>query len=523
MFRIFENSQFQSNNSFQNNEIFSSNMSIHEENNSNAKFSNVLFLNDCEYLGNQKNEKFHGGNDKLYNQKVENKLIKYNKIVADKTRLQVNKVFQIIKSCNGDIKEASKYINDFTYNELEIIYNTKYSRQIHKIFTPEEDEDLFRLISIYGLDFNRISKMFKNKSPCDLKRRYIKVRTLNNILPFHKLYSKKEEDDKENKINISQIYNNTTSDINSEENEKKTSSFIDEKDKEKEILNIAEQFYSKIGREGKKIFSYKENDLFLKEIINSKTDISKFEYQSEVALNILNKILYNKNLKEGSSKSDEKINKMTEENCKESEDKQIYTDAVKVCNNLYPVFLNHKRSFDNEETLFSNELKSNKSRVFLTDFDKIQMLKGEFHENNNEDKENKEEDTFKLIDFKNQVETLNYSINNAYSSLYNKCLTYNDIYSDCVEKISHELIKQKTISTFRTVKDSLEDLNSYYIGEELMASKIFNTNLMSNYEKHTFKPSIIKTINKKCDLVQNLINLLKVQVIWIKKIENCLY
>ena len=198
---------------------------------------------------------------------------KYCDIVAKKSRVLINKVFQTLKSCNGDYKEVAKQIVNFSEEDLKVIYETRVNRISNKAFTPEEDEQLFKLVSSNGNEFKKIAKYFKNKTPCELKRRYNKIKTLNNILPFNKICDKTQE---ENEV----VFHD---DIDSKYINIDTSSRRDINPPEaRDIKSLTMHFYDRIGREGNKIFNMNPNINSSSSTINLKACFTQKEEPTEV-------------------------------------------------------------------------------------------------------------------------------------------------------------------------------------------------------------------------------------------------
>ena len=373
----------------------------------------------------------------------------YNNILLKNSRLKVNKVYELLKSYNGNIDEVSKVLRDFTKEEIIIIYLNRQIKQIDKCFTPEEDEKLFKLISEYGMDFKKISKCFKNKSNVDLKRRYLKIKTLNKIIPFNEI---------------------------SKENENIESD-----------LNVTNDFYLKIGKEGKKIIDNSNISNLIKDKLSKDDIVNK---PSEVTLNILNRILYEKNENE--------VNNLEDNN------ETIRKNTTTYQLNDEISFLKNKRSLDFSQ----NESENNESSTE----NKLNLFKEAI-----QNQEHKEKDNEKLHKI---FLNLNVNINTVKDSLEYKSVYYNTLLEKTTKFINNEIVKQKTSSTKKSIDNTLEDIKYYFSIEESNASKMlfskFSTDKGNN---ENYKSAIIKILCKKCDLVQSLINILRVQVLWIKKIE----
>lgn len=107
-------------------------------------------------------------------------------IINSKSKTKVNRMYEILKSCNGNIEAAKEVETYFTNEEMMIIYELRKIREDSKQFSPEEDELLCIKVNLMGPQFNKIIKYFHNKTASDLKRRYMKIKNLNNLLPFNK-------------------------------------------------------------------------------------------------------------------------------------------------------------------------------------------------------------------------------------------------------------------------------------------------------------------------------------------------
>lgn len=118
----------------------------------------------------------------------------YRTIITFKSKTKVNRAYQILKSYNGNYHAVYEVDKSFTLDELKIIYELRHLREEGKAFTPEEDELLCVKVNLMGSDFKKICKYFKNKTPCDLKKRYTKIKNLNNLLPFSNLSNEERVD-----------------------------------------------------------------------------------------------------------------------------------------------------------------------------------------------------------------------------------------------------------------------------------------------------------------------------------------
>ncbi len=465
------------------------------------------------------------------NNKEEYNKEEYNKLVTSKSRKQINRIFQLLKSCNGDIKEVLSRTNDFSEEELMLIYNVRFNRQENKVFTPEEDEELFRQISIFGLDFKNISKIFKNKSPCDLKRRYIKISILNNILPFNKLCEEMSSTDISERINQ----------MNKSNLEQATNP---------NMVSFAYDFYNKMGKEGKKIINFSPS---IEESFSTsaKAELNLIDNPAETALGLLNKILYNKQIELSNENEDmnteKKQNYQSSINLNEQDfsENSFNEEEKNYINNISsrhesdessqiesnPVFLNHKRSYnfsDIDEKFFVNsDIESVKSHNYMTDHEHIKLMKTTNYPIEsvtatvNNTKTNKPNTAKLNLEVRKYFEDVNSSTNKAISQVSSLISTYQEKFADITSNaIINKEILNKTQITQEKIKESLTRIFDIFNEEENRVSFNLTTKLLTDFSSQTTKSSLRDSIQKKCDLVVNLINILKIQIFWVQKIES---
>lgn len=211
---------------------------------------------------------------------LSNLLSKYENLRTKKSKKLINKVYELIKSSNGDIKEVSQYINSITEEEMMVIYKSKQVLLKKRQFSQEEDENLLYKINEYGLDFNKISREFKNKSANDLKRRYNRIKNLNNILlePMKIDYNLPTE-----VVLIPNLVNNSMK--------------INEEDENKRKFNtMKDRIRLKMGFKRKTSIVdlyYNDNDSIF--VMNSqKSNYNQEEINSKAVFSIFKDCLYNK-------------------------------------------------------------------------------------------------------------------------------------------------------------------------------------------------------------------------------------
>jgi len=120
---------------------------------------------------------------------------KGNQIIYDKNNNikilpqgELNKIIRYLKICNGETHHVCKYVT-ISKTNIELIKLIKKDRLMKNTskFTPKEDEHLMMSILKYGLNFKKISRLFK-KTASDLKWRYQKIQTLNKIFNFQNMH-----------------------------------------------------------------------------------------------------------------------------------------------------------------------------------------------------------------------------------------------------------------------------------------------------------------------------------------------
>lgn len=167
--------------------------------NQSVRHDTNTLIKPCKTLNNTSNKTnskqcSKGLNDIYYNNLSKssniNKLtedeIRYYKLIQSKSRVVVNRIYQLLKSCNGDLKVVASLFPEFSEEDIQSIYIARTSRQKNKDFTTDDDKLLFEKVNEYGINFKKIARYFKDKTPCDLKRRYFKLETLNSLITLNK-------------------------------------------------------------------------------------------------------------------------------------------------------------------------------------------------------------------------------------------------------------------------------------------------------------------------------------------------
>lgn len=412
---------------------------------------------------------------------LSNLMSKYENLRLKKSKRLINKVYELIKSSNGDIKEVSQYINSITEEEMMVIYKSKQFLLKKRQFSQEEDENLLYKINEYGLDFKKISIEFKNKSANDLKRRYNKIKNLNNIL-----------------LEPMKIDYNLPTDVVLIPNLVNNSMKINEEDENKRKFNtIKDRIRLKMGFKRKTSIVdlyYNDNDSIF--VMNSqKSNYNQEEINSKAVFSIFKDCLY--------SKSKEK----NEE--KKRFDKESH------------VFLNQKRNSEYEydgkhtnsnEVNGNNDFRSNSSLINpQTDMlinTKLNQLEANIRLMF---KTLNQFSIFNIKDINNKPIQLIQPTQLIQSSSLDSYINYNNTYD-----LNENHIHSKSFSINQNIDEIFKDLVRIYDENEM---KI----MQNQYDISTSQVIIIKKdedlnflFDKKYNLINTYIILLKLRLLLFK-------
>lgn len=388
--------------------------------------------------------------------------IKYYKLIHSKSKIVVNRVYQLLKSCNGDSKAIKSLFPDFTIDELDTIYEARSSRQNNKSFNSYEDQKLFNLVNEYGPNFKLIAKFYNNKTACDLKRRYIKINTLNNLFPLNTTLF--EDNYNSNKISLDSSINNSNIKV------KQSNSETAEKDKKltnwKRALSVKES-------------NKKRHKLSIDSInLSSNTDIN----------NNVKLLEYVKNYNTNYGTNTDFLNKITTDSLEQN--KYLNTKE----------FNKHENMLNNKSFIKTNLLKI-RNKNLNKENDKTKIEKENTNYNNSIKEKN---GLYNIVNITN-----NFNIINDYKNLIDYDITKNlnkNLYSNYVD------IKKKETEYIPSIdnkisKDSVN--NIYELKDNILYNKVssrFNkeksTNKLSNINNF-FKANIINKKNIKKLAKQN--------------------
>lgn len=440
---------------------------------------------------------------------------KYHKIVTNKTRKVINKVYQLLLSCNGDVKEVSNYIDIFTEEELKIIYENKIFYRKDKEFTPEEDEYLLELISVYGLNFNKISQKFYNKSKADLKKRFQKIIVINNILPLEYFI----ENNAKNECDTIIIPQYNKSDINDDSYKNKRKNY--------EFNVISEAVYSKIGKEGKKILklmmNFTNNEVLSNFLINNSIPIQNLSKESvyESIFYLFKKFLYNFD----NNQEKNYMNNTLYDDTQKSKDRDLTNNIETFSLN----FENDENSNDNSQFSYLKKKRYNEnsknSQIYDSSSNITNLIK---KDRKVEQKSSLDEDNFLNITTdiskSEYISEYNQKLIDAMFKLYSNFIETNNhleqLFTSLNESnIVNEKIKilKNELSNIVNIAYNIFNRNNINKQKNNIHNKNFNFDLYSLYKNQILfnnntKPNI-DCLYKKCDIIQIMLNIIKIQTV----------
>lgn len=464
---------------------------------------------------------------KKYKKRTEN-IKKYSKVVYKKTKSDVYKAFELLKSYNGDYRRVSIEMSSFSEEELKVIYKEKLKKlNKKKTFTPDEDRILLDLIEKNGLCFEKsIEQVFQGKTVTDLKKRYIKLSTLNNIIPINQLNNSDHSCCYSNKTN-----KNHMEIRNTHENNQSDSILLEENNSNDIHVNIL----NKTGKEWRKILElqyfnsilHKENNENQKENHNhnksivSNRNISKLihykenlydiinNYPLDSAISILNTILYDKELPITDFKTNTKTEILSERSINheiEKEIKEVFMkNTVFSCNNHLNTDSFNDYDYDFMDDLFNKSINclSVKDRGLVIDSNHDEF---NYYTNFDSKVKSKAEGRFDC----------NYqSILSNISKVFDNILTIyeknNDTFIRIISSIIYEDIKVKSTSAMEVTNTIVLDIKRKYNEKTSRLTSKLNDEPREEKEM----TEINKEIYKIFDIVICLICLIKIQVLWI--------
>lgn len=608
--------------------------------------------NQSENLdGKLKDHKIKGLNQVYYNfpSKYEGSMVnkmlssvelRYYDLIQTKGRVTINRIYQLLKSCNGDSSAILALFPEFSSDDLDIIYKARESRQINKAFTPEDDEMLFQKVNEYGMNFKKIARFFKDKTPCDLKRRYMKIKTLNNLIPFEEIKKESETNFKDitpstkeqttietpqNDISNSNIREKPVSITNNIKiNINNFKDFIGSKKQKSDI--IEKLLYSETGESNETLNENNHENIntalsMINQILyNQQSENAKIDINNTKVKNFCKpeKSVKTREIKEKQFNLDDLVNdsfsfnseedklsfkKMFFQNNNEIQDDSSYRGNPTLCNEFDSVhnvnatnsnshsslevkvsdesedteiLLSKKRnaSFDEafiiRENLFDNDCRLT---VDLNDEDKYTMMKcpsiptnSPFITNdpNSLNRDNdffnmekqiksqyeKSEDILYILGGQNELNKLqamvdnlnklNSNLESIFAKVSGNSSAYNEKYEEKMKKISSLDIKEKTIQHKKKTDDCINEVSKCYLEDDnslkILSSKIQNimkvlkSNFLESKDKHNrnnlismFKQSCSKMydlITAKFDKLNKLINLVKIKIEWLQKVNE---
>lgn len=504
----------------------------------------------------------NGGNYEMQN-KRNNK--KKNKECAKQfDKKEINKMLNIVKSCNGDTKAASLLFPEYSAEDLDFIYESyNYRSLVKKAFTPEEDEKLISLTNTYGLDFKRITKFFKNRTICEIKKRYHKLNNLSNLIPMEKM---SEENGCEMSLNLNntvndydlkdqyrfqQIMRSTTS-LNNMRKDQLILNEINNKKKAMEALYMA--LYSpSISQVSEKsevksgssiLMNHKIDQIYHNQKVDTKQMYQEAPLSRKAICSPLKSFCPSNNFDDEYDnfyRLSSTVNQYEQNNdCESSPKPEQIEKTQKDTDDFGFLYLSNQKNFnfedDADDYIFSDNHFSNwhfqneySESDNLEDFMKINEIKEEKKSKSNGQEEvpkpketqyipNDREITKKPKQAKDVIsisnlsvpescgnhDTLNVSINKAFSQIFTLSNEYTSQYLEKILKIDNQIILDKTKNAMNSIDCQMNELSSVFVKEE------------QSYLK-TSNPEYIKSKSEK---IQNMINLLKIKLSWLNKIDK---
>lgn len=120
----------------------------------------------------------------------------YN-LVAKKGRTKIMSIYSKIKSTFGNLSLFEDHKEEFTKEELSLIYNVLFKREKEKSFTELEDQILMEKMKEFN-NYRKVATFFKYKTPGVIKARYQQLKILNQLdyndkTVLNKMKNKKKE------------------------------------------------------------------------------------------------------------------------------------------------------------------------------------------------------------------------------------------------------------------------------------------------------------------------------------------
>lgn len=441
-------------------------------------------------------------------------------IINSKSKTKVNRMYQILKSCNGNFGAAKEVETYFTYEEMKIIYELRKIREDSKHFTPEEDELLCIKVNLLGPQFSKLIKYFHNKTASDLKRRYMKIKNLNNLLPFNKSIEKaadnedqdlsdsnsenENDDEKSNRINQNNFESflnrnkgqasiksqvkpiqATTSSIQSPQSNLQFLSKIlyqnsqQEKKGCKSILNSESEM---INNSSESSVSRQEITVNLNSSITNEDEFIDLPPHKPIITDKPNSTYYSRSSKD--EKSNSQVNL--------SNKAIFYTNESNDSDSIFKSYQSAFKFAEDDKLLFSDNLfkfgfNSIEENV-CNDEDRIRMMRhsdsstlSEFSNNISEINHQLEDAKFNsninhfnfddlklnsILNGKMKFETVNNAANSTYFKVLSSSSMYSTKYENKVKTINKKEIYEKSMNTKSQIDSSIEYLCNLFIEME---------------------------------------------------------
>lgn len=478
-------------------------------------------------------------------------LNKYRMIINSKSKTKVNRMYQILKSCNGNYDAAKETENHFTFEEMKIIYELRKNRENSKQFAPDEDELLCVKVNLIGPHFGKLVKYFHNKTASDLKRRYMKIKNLNNLLPFNNFIEgdqtelnqplEKDQEEKSSRIN----QNNFESFLNRKKGQSGTKSQakpaqIMVQNSKTNLQFISQILYQNSKQETKSsLRSEAETDIIINSIESKliEDDISKQE--STTILNIHNssdefidlpphKPLTIDNqtstlVSFGDKRSRSRNNLSNKEHPCNAIQRKDSDSFFKNCQPTFKFFEDEKHHLSSDD-LFKFSYKNFSEEDICNDEERIKLMRNcdtstmsEFSNNISEINHQLEEaklhsnanylkfDDFKLsslLNGKMKFETVNNTANSTYFKVISSSNNYSAKFSNKLQHITKKEIYDKSLAIKSQIDSSFDYLCKVFIElENTVQTKLLD--LIEEIKKSSISSSdiIIETTQCRQDLM----------------------